>query len=533
MPRLRLRPTRRALARAGVAASAGLALSLAYAPFNLGLIALVALIPLLWMWRDAGVAEAAVLGYIAGLAFFGVTLSWVVHVGVVAVPALVAGQALYWALTGALVGLMTRLGVRSPWTIAAAWVVAEAFRGSFPLGGLAWNEIGMSLHDFSAAHALATLGGVPLLSFVVVALNGLLTDGVAAIPRLRVASAGRASSRRAVILAGAGVAVLVAATIGAVTTRFTPTPTGELRYALIQGNDQNRPLSALESAGGYLTERHLALAEQLEGDYDLIVFPESGLDTDPEGDPALRARLTALASRHNSAVLVNAITGPDDARRNTNRAYDSDGRLVGSYSKQHLVPFGEYVPLGGWPRRLVPALEAQVPDDFVAGESTVVFPLGDHKIGSVICFESAFAPLVHDSVRDGAELIVVSTNNRSYRHSALSDQHLATSQMRAAETARPVLHSSISGITGVIDADGRVVQTNPLFENAVVEGTITTTTGQTLAIRFGPWVLWASLTTVVVALAVGATRRTLNRSRPTEPDRPNGVAKPSAAGEHE
>jgi len=509
VPRLRLRPSRRTLARGAAAAASGLALSLAYAPFDLGPIALVALIPLLWVWRDARWLEAAALGYIAGLAFFAVSVSWVVNVGVVAVPGLVAGQALYWGVVGALVGLMTRLRVRSPWTIAAAWVILEAARGSFPLGGLAWNEVGMSLHDLPAARALATVGGVPLVSFLVVALNGFLADGLAAGRSLRVAGDGWGAGLWPLAAAGLGVVFVAGATVGAVVTRFDPTPTGELRYALIQGNDQDRRLTPTEIANGYLTERHLSLADQLEGDYDLIVFPESAFETDPETDPALRARITALARRHDSVVLVNAITGPADARRNTNLAYSPDGRLIASYSKQHLVPFGEYVPFGGWPRKLVPALEAQVPYDLVPGDETVVFPVGGHQVGTVICFESAFAPLVYDSVRDGAEMIVVSTNNRSYRRSALSAQHLATSQMRAAETGRPILHSSISGITGVIDAEGNVVRTTSFFETAVVEGTVTTTTGETLTVRWGPWVVWVSLVVVGVGLVVGGVRRTM------------------------
>lgn len=523
MPRLRLRPDRHALVRGAAAIVSGLALSLAYAPFDLGPVALVALVPLLWVWRDARWWEAAVLGYLAGLAFFAVTLFWIVNIGVVAVPALVAGEALYWGVTGAVVGLMTRLRVRSPWTIAAAWVMLEAARGSFPLGGLAWNEVGMSLHDVSAARAVATVGGVPLISFLVVLLNGFLADGLAAGRLLRAAGPQWQTRLRPLAAASLGVLFVGGATAVAVATRFRPIPTGELRYALIQGNDQDRRLTPEEIAGGYLTERHFAVADQLQGDYDLIVFPESAFETDPETDPALAARISELAVRHDSSVLVNAITGLLDEQRNTNLFYDPDGQLVGTYSKQHLVPFGEFVPLGGWPRTVFPALAAQVPTDLIPGEVSAVFPVGDRQIATVICFESAFAPLVYDSVRDGAELIVVSTNNRSYRRSALSAQHLATSQMRAAETGRPVLHSSVSGITGVIDASGTVLQTNPFFENAVIEGTITTMTGETLAVRWGQWVMQLSAVIVGIALVTGGVRRRLT-SR-------NTAASSSGAGE--
>ena len=490
-------------ARFGAALASGLLLALAFPPFDVGPLALVALVPLLWAWHDAGPGRAALYGFAAGIVFFGITLSWTSNVGLVAAIALTIAHAAYWALAGAVVGGLGRLGIRAPWITAAAWVVVEAARGRFPLGGMAWAEAGMALHDVSPARALATFGGVPLMSFLVVALNGFLLDA---------ALAGRARAPRPLVVAGAGILAVFVLTGAAVAGRFEPHPNGRVRYALIQGNDQDRRLTQAEIDSNYLTNKHLALAGELEGDYDLIVFPESALETDPEADPALYQRVIEIAREHDSSVLVNALTYADDGKQfNTNRLYSPTGRLVGSYSKQHLVPFGEYVPWGGWPRDVIPALAAQVATDITPGDRTVVFDTPSHRVGTVICFESAFSPLVRSSVRDGADLLVVSTNNRSYRRSALSTQHLATSQMRAAETARPVLHAAISGITGVIDASGRVVQTNPLFENAVVEGRITTMTGETPYVRFGDWMVWGSAILLVGAAATGVARRRLGR----------------------
>ncbi|MGZ8734606.1 MAG: apolipoprotein N-acyltransferase [Acidimicrobiia bacterium] len=493
-------------ARLGAAVASGLLLASTYAPFDVGLLALVALIPLLWVWHDAGPGRAAGFGFAAGIVFFGTTLSWTSNVGFVAAIALAIVLGAFWALAGAIIGGLGRLTVRSPWITAATWVVIEAARGRFPLGGMPWAEAGVALHDVSPARALATFGGVPLVSFLVVALNALLLDAVLA---------GRAQARRSLAAAGAGILLVVIVAGLAVAGRYEPRPHGEVRYALIQGNDQNRRLTQAEVDSDFLTNKHLALADDLAGDYDLIVFPESAFETDPEADPSLHQRIVEIAREHDSAVLVNALTdGAEGKRFNTNRLYSPTGRLVGSYSKQHLVPFGEYVPWGGWPRDAIPALATQVPTDLTPGDGTVVLDAKSHRLGTVICFESAFSPLVRSSVRAGADLLVVTTNNRSYRRSALSAQHLATSQMRAAETARPVLHAAVSGITGVVDSSGRVIRENPLFQNAVVEGRITTMTGDTPYVRHGEWVVWGSAILLLGAVITGLTRRTLRGRNP-------------------
>jgi apolipoprotein N-acyltransferase len=101
---------------------------------------------------------------------------------------------------------------------------------------------------------------------------------------------------------------------------------------------------------------------------------------------------------------------------------------------------------------------------------------------------------------------VVSTNNRSYRRSGNSEQHLANSQMRAAETGRTVLQASLSGITAAIEPDGTVRDSTGLFEKAIVSTRVAATTGETLFVRFGDWVVWLSLLTLVGAAVVAVLR---------------------------
>ncbi|MFI5045548.1 MAG: apolipoprotein N-acyltransferase [Acidimicrobiia bacterium] len=500
----RLRLTRAEGARVAIALAAGLLAGFCFPPFTLGVLVVVPLAVLQWAWRGQRAAVGAWCGFAFGVGCYALVIQWISYFGIPAYLAVIAIMAAFPALVGLVVGLFAGRGIASPLLTAATWVVAEALLGRWPFGGFPWAEVGLALHDIGVARALAGVGGVLLASFAAVALAGFLVDLAAALADRQ---------RRSAVLAGSGVVVVLLATFVADVTRYSPQPTGELRVAVLQGDDQE--LSLAGQRAQQLTDDHLSLAAQLHGTYDLIVFPEGALDTDPEQDPVLREQLTDLAKQHHAALLVNArvpvnrkrfAKGLDDRIYNANLLYAPDGTLQGEYAKQHLVPFGEYVPLRGLFGN-VDALRTNVPYDYTPGNKTVVFDVKGTPVGSVICFESAFGPLVRQSVRDGAQALVVSTNNRSYRRSGNTEQHLALGQLRAAETARPVVQASVSGISAVIDADGHVHDRTKLFHKAIVDTTIVTTRGETLYVRFGDWVVWACCLALVAAAVVATFRR--------------------------
>jgi apolipoprotein N-acyltransferase len=467
--------------------------------------------PLVWAWRDVRPRRAALYGFVAGLAFFGILLSWISYFGFIAVLPLVAAEAGYIALAGAIVAWLAKRGLRGPWILATVWVPIEWVRGAFPLGGFPWGQLGGALHDMQPGRALASWGGLIFVSFLLVVFNGLLVDVACAIT-LR----GRVALRVSVI----GLVGVVAASALLDATHVTTTPTHALKVAVLQGNDLDRYLTPAEIDGRLISNKHFALADKLHGNYDLIIFPESSLDgDDPVTDAPLRARLVAVAKAHNADVMANGITYDSKQREyNTNVVFAPSGRILGTYSKRHLVPFGEYVP---WRDKLGFINELKlVPVDFTPGNHDSVVPIHGVPVGQVICFESVFADQVRDVVREGAQAIVVSTNNRSYRRSAASAQHLALSQMRAAETGRPVVQASISGISAVVDANGVVRDPSKLFVPTIVSRSIMATTGETPYVRFGDWIVWGSLLGLLIAGGVVFVRRRASNA-PDEPEEPD------------
>jgi apolipoprotein N-acyltransferase len=495
----------------------GLLLAAAFPPLDLGPLALVALVPLLWAWRDAGPAPAALYGGVAGIAFFTVLVEWTRYFGIVAVVPFVLFLATWWVLAGAVIGWLGRRGMGGAVVVAAVWVIVEAGRGRVPFGGFPWGDMGYAFHDWGAARAVAGWGGVPLVSWLAVVVNGLVLDAGLALRRSRRRPA-------AFALALAGIVAAFAAGGAAAATLPDLNATGRLRVALVQGNDLNRDPTVEEIRDRYIVRNHLRLAGNITDPVDLIVLPESSLDADPRRDAYLDVALSSLAADHHADVLAGGNTPASSGRLyNTVFHYRPEpadpkeptgtGRTDEIYAKRHLVPFGEYVP---WRSALsfIPELQ-QVPTDFEPGRDPAVFTVGDHRAGALICFESAFAPLGRQYARLGADVLAVLTNNRSYRRSANSAQHLAMGQFRAAETGRPLLQGAISGISALVDHRGRVESRTRLFEPTVLVGEVVTYRGRTPYTAVGEWVPVASA--VLLATVAAVSRR--RRRRPAEPVR--------------
>ena len=477
--------------------------ALAFPPFELGLVALVAPVPLLVHWRGLSPKRAAADGFVAGTVFFGVVVVWTWYFGVVAYFPFVAVLAASWALAGALISLAARRSVSGPLVTAAVWTLVEALRGRWPFGGFSWGELGYSFHDIPLARSVAAWGGVLFVSFLAILVAASLAEAYAT----------RVGEWRGALRSLAGVVGVVVVVAGAHLGLPDLKPAGSLRVAIVQGNDLNRRLTSEELAERYLPRSHFELADGLEGPLDLVILPESSLDEDPRIDPFLESELARIARRLEAPVLANASVEVDDGERleNTNFLYDQRGRLVGTYVKQHLVPYGEYVPGRRFLEKIVPQLD-QIPRDHVPGDVRRTFRVNGLGLANLICFESAFTEIARAYADDGANVLIVSTNNRSFRRSANTDQHLAIGQMRAAETGRPLVQASISGKSAFVDHRGDVVATTDLFERTTLVRTVQATTGRTPYVVLGDWILVASALLLVASGAFVVMRGRFARS---------------------
>ena len=510
----------------------GLLLSLAFPPAGLWWLAWVALVPWMAALRMGSRLWAFLGSWLGGMAFFGVLLSWLHLFGLSVWLLVTVLLGAYLAIWGVCV---RRLGHFRPAArllgTAALWCGVEWTRG---LGayGFTWGWLGYSQSPMLPFLPFARYAGTLGLSFLIALVNVSLAEILVAVIRK---TGFPAALGRAVLGCAVAAALLGGASLRARSPAAGQAP--RVRVAVIQGSDHgplaakdvNVALTPEEQAHTFDVYESLTLraAEQSPA---LVVWPESVLPSDPEDDPSVAARVSAIVRRANVWLLAG---GPaTDARgRPANSAYlyAPTGNVVARYDKVQLVPFGEYVPLRG----RLPFLERYHvrEQDFVAGVSHRVLQAGTISLGPTICFESTFPDISWELVRKGAQVLVMITNDSWFGRTAAAAQHRQIAVLRAVETGRWVLRAASTGISAIITPEGRLVEQAGLYQPAVLAADVPLLTGQPAGVRLGPafgWLLLALALAFVIAPA--AARRGGSARPPGRRTRKSGALQPRAQG---
>jgi apolipoprotein N-acyltransferase len=243
-----------------------------------------------------------------------------------------------------------------------------------------------------------------------------------------------------------------------------------------------------------------------------VVWPENSTDIDPFGDRSAYRTINGAVRAIGVPVLVGAVVdGPDaDHVQNVGIVWSPRTGPGQRYVKQHLVPFGEYIPFRGVFTHLIGRLK-EIPRDFAPGDRVGVLHIAGTTIGDLMCFEVAYDGLVRSIVDDGGQLVVVQTNNATYAGTGQLDQQFAISRYRAVESGRQVVVASTDGISGFFAADGSVLASSGVHTQVVLDRQVTLASGITLGVRLG---FWVDLVLSLAALALTLAAALGNRSRP-------------------
>jgi apolipoprotein N-acyltransferase len=487
-------PRRKELA---LAALAGGALPLAFAPFHFWWLAPCCYAGLFALWRGATPREALQRGFIFGAAEFLLGIYWIwnsVHeIGEAPIPlalllmfGLVAAMAVYPALVGYVAarwlgtsGLVVWLG-----TLPALFVLFEWLRGWF-LTGFGWLSPGYSQTE-SWLIGFAPVLGVLGVGWAVLLVAGALAGAAFGGMRGRVVGL---------------VAIVVVFSKGYFLARleWTTPKAEEITVALAQGAvKQTLKWDPAELPGIMALYRGLTV-DALGA--DLIVWPEAAIPDYYEFQGRFLDEIGRLTSAAGSEIMLGLLRWQDGGAQN---ALYTLGQEETPYIKRHLVPYGEYFPVPGFVRDWMRALDLPTVDTRPGDPGQPPVALLGERIAVTICYEDVFGAEQLHSFPE-ATLLVNISNDAWFGDSIAPHQHLQIARMRAAEVRRWQLRATNTGITAVIDPHGRVVARLDQFEPGVLRASVRGVEGAT------PYTIWGDWLAVGICLTVGLGALVLGR----------------------
>jgi len=483
-----------------LAATAGLLLASALPPAGWWPLLAALAVPFALAARDETVRAAFWVGAAFALGFFTIYVAWLplsfAEPGLLGPwfwalhPLLLAILAATWGLTTAAGRWLGGRGTGTLWVLAPLWVVVEVVRASgyfaFP-----WGTLGYAWVDAPVGQ-LADVVGVQGLSLIATVVAALLAAPWVPSPGRR--RDGR--PRRTVVAPLVAFALIGAAwlTGGAAYDRHElPTDHGAL---LVQGNVDpfGRATSQAQELEVHLELTRLGVA-RMASPPDLVVWPEGAvIGFELEGARGAPAREAIQASAPASAFLVGGRARLPGG--SSNAAFSiADAQPLGRYDKHVLVPFGERWPLietaEGVYRQVFALLGLPLLANTVPGTGPAALDSGAGRLGVGICYESVFPTITAAMARDGAEVLVIITNDAWFARGDGARQHLDMGRMRAIETRRWLLRAGNDGITAVVDPYGRVVAELDRRVAASLPGRFGTSDAVTFYARHADRLPWA------------------------------------------
>jgi apolipoprotein N-acyltransferase len=386
-------------------------------------------------------------------------------------------KALHMAVFTGFAGFLSRRWWSVP-MLAALWAGLERTHGEF---GFAWLMLGNAASDMEVPLRLAPFTGVYGISFLFVLMSAAIAGVALRRPR-----------RELLWLVPLPMLYLLPA---------MPAPEAGRERVLVEQPNFDVEGGSLDYNPIAVQTLSTALGTR-PGELDLIVWPEAPAPLYFYTDQRFREDAMSIARRTGvpflfGTVAFTATGGP----LNSATLLSAEGEEVSRYDKMYLVPFGEFVPpLFGFVNRITDEVS-----DFVPGDHLVVSPIGSHKLGTFICYESAFPELARRFVAGGAEVLVNISNDGYFGGLDARQQHLLLARMRAAENRRWLIRATNDGITAAIDPAGRVTDTFPEFQRRAGKLGFSFEKETTFYSRTGDWFAWGAL--AVGLAATGLARR--------------------------
>jgi len=447
---------------------AGLLYFLSFPPYDLWYLIFPALY--LFYYSLLSKEKSFLSGFIFGCVAYGVILLGIQSIGLEAWIPLTILMGLMYGIFGRLFSYLNTKSENNFYVLLSAIAIFDLFRAYFPFGGFPWGfpstvlltgpinsplffEVPLYFKNFGPTGA-----SLLLQSFTLIIALGVFLKSK------------QKNYLKNYIIFSFTIFIIIISNFVISDSQYAQIEASELNIAIVQGNSpcpgaKNRCSNERQK----IYDSHLTQTQSLDGNFDLVVWPESstGFNNDPGIHSKVQNEISAEALRLDSYFLIG---GDRPIQKKYFENYgifiNKDGEITGQYLKQHPVPFGEYIPFRKYLEWIPPL--ALVPRDMIRGDSQKIFTVNDVKISSVISFEGSFQRYIRNSVQDGAELVVILTNQASYGESGMSDQFILMSRANAISNGRPIVHAAITGKSAFIDHKGTVISKTELFETGIL-----------------------------------------------------------------
>jgi apolipoprotein N-acyltransferase len=357
------------------------------------------------------------------------------------------------------------LALVSRWGMAAyplIYVILEEIRNGFPFGGFGWVRIAYTQAD-APYSKIAAIGGASALSALALLFGFILLNAL----------------KREIALVTLIPFLLILLPVNLTSSATT-------KVLMIQGNVPQMGLDFNSRAKAVFDNHFERTQAELvrDSNVDFVLWPENSVDVDPFQNLDVKQSLDSV----DKPLIIGAIMGKGNKLLNTSILWG--GELPPIYIKQHLTPFGEYIPLRSLASKISPYTDRVT--DFEPGQEQVLFTIKSAVIAPIICFELVDDQLLHEAAVS-SNILAVQTNSATFGMSAESAQQLSITRVRAIEHGRNIVSVSTTGYSAVINSDGKVLQKSSMGTAETIRAEVELLEGKTPRDAAGDWALVAVL----------------------------------------
>ncbi|MBQ9939941.1 MAG: apolipoprotein N-acyltransferase [Clostridia bacterium] len=365
-------------------------------------------------------------------------------------------------------------GKKSPFALAVVFTLCE-YSWHFGDFALPWCKIGLTQYKFLPFIQSSSLFGGMFVSFLIYLVGGFLASG------------------RGKYYILSGVLFFSNLLYGFAVMNMPSQYTDTAQFSLIQGNIASSEKWSGSVGKTFELFRSLSLESCEDEPCDFTVWPESAVPVSVNS--AFGKEFESIQKETDSIFLLGSFGYKEGKVSNSLFMIDQNGICEDFYSKRHLVPFGEYLPGGKVLKRLFPGLGNinMLSEDLYQGKTSGIFETPFGKIGGLICFDSIFPSLSRQSVKDGAQILVLITNDSWYFDSPAVYQHSAQAVFRAVENRRCVVRCANTGISMLIDEKGRITESLEPLKKGYVTGQMGFTDERTLYFYIGDMLVYVMI----------------------------------------